>query len=125
MRIPFVPLAVLAAMLFGGSVYGQVLPPPRVVPPPYRSMYTVLPPAGKPIPTPPLASLPYPVPGYQASKLQVWQNYGWTYNGWLRPRIFQVEDSGFWLYNGAPYPYVYTRPGRHFSTIAPAGAPGQ
>jgi hypothetical protein len=123
MRIRFVPFVLLAVLLFSSSARAQGLPPPRVVPPPYRSLYTVLPPAGKPMPTLPLAASPYPVPGYQPSAYQVWQNYGWTYNGWIVPRIYQVNDGGFWLYNGAPFPYVYTMPGRHFSTIAPAAAP--
>jgi hypothetical protein len=75
------------------------------------------------MPTLPLAASPIPVPGYQPSAYQVWQNYGVTYNGWLRPRIFQYGDDGYWLYNGAPYPYVYTWPGRQRPSIAPAGAP--
>jgi hypothetical protein len=85
----------------------------------------VLPPAGRPIPTLPLAASPIPVPGYQPSAYQVWQNYGVTYNGWLRPRIWQTPYDGYgvWLYNGAPYPYVYTHPGRHMPSVAPVGAP--
>lgn len=122
-----IPLALFAAIALAPSdVRAQVLPPPRVVPgqTPYR-LYGVLPPAGKPLPTLPLASLPYPPPGYQPSAYQVWQNYGVTYNGWLRPRIVQspYDGYGYWLYNGAPFPYVYTMPGRHRPSVAPIGAP--
>jgi hypothetical protein len=85
----------------------------------------VLPPHGRPLPTLPLAASPYPPPGYQPSAYQVWQNYGITYNGWLRPRVIQNSAyGGYFLYNGAPFPYVSTMPGRQFQSIAPAGAPG-
>jgi hypothetical protein len=125
MRIRPVPLALLAALVLTGGVHAQVLPPPRVMPPAHPFSSMVLPPAGKPLPTLPLAASPYPPPGYQPSAYQVWQNYGWTYNGWLRPRVMQIGDGGYFLYNGMPYPYVYVMPGRHYSsTIAPAGAPG-
>lgn len=125
--MPFrsVALALFAALaLSQGEARAQVLPPPRVVPEPMNHrLYGVLPPAGKPLPTLPLASLPYPVPGYQPSAYQVWQNYGVTYNGWLRPRIYQTPYGSYWLYNGAPFPYVYTMPGRHMPSVAPVGAP--
>jgi hypothetical protein len=121
MRIRLVPFAFLFVLLSGRGAQAQVLPPPYVPPP--RSML-VLPPAGKPVPTLPLAALPYPPPGYQPSAYQVWQNYGLTYDGWLRPRVIQTGNSGYWLYNGAPFPYVYTSPMSYYSsTIAPSGAP--
>jgi hypothetical protein len=129
-----VALALLAALGLTGAVYAQVLPPPRVVPPvgplppphlaPPLGGVPVMPPAGRPLPPLPLAASPYPVPGYRPSPYQVWQNYGLTYNGWLRPRVIQTPYGGYFLYNGAPYPYVYTRPGRHFDSILPYGAPG-
>ncbi len=122
MRLRPIPLAAFAVFALAHSeARAQVLPPPHVLPPAH--MYGVLPPHGKPIPTLPLAASPYPVPGYQPSAYQVWQNYGVTYNGWLRPRIFQYGDDGYWLYNGAPYPYVYTWPGKQRPSIAPVGAP--
>lgn len=118
-------LALFATIVLAyGEVRAQVLPPPHILPP--GSMVRgVLPPAGRPLPTLPLAALPYPVPGYQPSAYQVWQNYGVTYNGWLRPRIMQMPYDGYgvWLYNGAPYPYVYTRPGEQRPSVAPAGPP--
>lgn len=132
MRIRLIPLAVLAVLLLNNPARAQVLPPPRVLPPagppvqflvrPGVPSPTVLPPHGKPLPPMPLAALPYPVPGYQPSAYQVWQNYGWTYNGWIRPRAMQTANGGYWLYNGAPMPYAYVLPGRLYSsTIAPAG----
>lgn len=135
MRSRFLFFALLAALLCPrGGVQAQVLPPPRVLPPagapqqvivsPFGMTRPVLPPAGKPMPGLPLAASPYPVPGYQPSAYQVWQNYGWTHNGWIRPRVIQTNNGGYWLYNGAPFPYVYVLPGRQFSTIAPASAPG-
>jgi hypothetical protein len=145
MRIRPIPLALFGLLLLRGGVEAQVLPPPRVMPPARPPEQLVLPPtgppvqilipprgitgpvllpAGKPIPTLPLAASPYLPPGYQPSAYQVWQNYGWTYNGWIRPRVFQVGDGGYFLYNGGYFPYVYGLPGRHYSsTIAPAGAP--
>jgi hypothetical protein len=120
-----VSLALLAILVLAHSeARAQVLPPPQILPP--ASMVRgVLPPAGIPMPTLPLAASPFPVPGYRPSAYQVWQNYGVTYNGWLRPAIMQnpFDGYGYWLYNGAPYPYVYTRPGRHMPSIAPVGAP--
>lgn len=134
MHIRPVPLALLLALAASGKAQAQVLPPrqlphlalPSQIPVTPRGIDApVLPPVGKPVPTLPLAALPYPVPGYQPSAMQVWQNYGWTYSGWMRPRVIQMGDMGYWYYNGAPFPYVYTLPGRHYSsTIAPAGAPG-
>jgi hypothetical protein len=125
MRLRPVLLALFAVLaLARGEVRAQVLPPPHILPS-NPMLLGVLPPAGKPVPTLPLAALPYPVPGYQPSAYQVWQNYGVTYNGWLRPRIMQnpYDGYGIWLYNGAPYPYVYTHPGRHMPSVAPLGAP--
>jgi|GEM_PF-1881696 hypothetical protein len=125
MKLPLVWLALfLPIILFPNEARAQVLPPPQVLP--AGSMVRgVLPPAGKPVPTLPLAASPCPVPGYQPSAYQVWQNYGVTYNGWLRPRVVQspYDGYGYWSYNGAPYPYVYTRPGRHMPSVAPLGAP--
>jgi hypothetical protein len=144
MRSRLVPLALFVVLLLNGGAKAQVLPTPQVVPPasprpsivlppagppaqilvPPPTRMLVMPPAGKPLPTLPLAALLYPPPGYRPSAYQVWQNYGWTYNGWMRPRVIQTLNGGYWLYNGAPYPYVYVMPGRHYSsTIAPAGAP--
>jgi hypothetical protein len=127
MRLRPVLLALFAVFALAHSeARAQVLPPPRVLPPAPIPMYGgVLPPAGRPLPTLPLAASPIPVPGYQPSAYQVWQNYGVTYNGWLRPRIVQTPYHGYgvWLYNGAPYPYVYTWPGRHMPSVAPVGAP--
>ena len=119
-----IPLASIAmCLLLGGEVSAQVMPPPRVVPPQNRPPQVVLPPAGRPVPTLPLAASPYPVPGYQPSAYQVWQNYGVNRNGWMVPRIWQTPNGGYWLYNGAPFPYVYTMPGQHFPSVAPTGAP--
>jgi hypothetical protein len=125
MRLRPIVLALFAVFALAHSeVRAQVLPPPRVLAPAPTPLYSgVLPPRGRPVPTLPLAASPIPVPGYQPSAYQVWQNYGVTYNGWLRPRIFQVPQGGYWLYNGAPYPYVYTWPGKHRPSIAPVGAP--
>jgi hypothetical protein len=124
MRLQPVALALFALLaLAGGEARAQVLPPPRVLPPAPIVYGGVLPPPVRPMPTLPLAASPIPVPGYQPSAYQVWQNYGVTYNGWLRPRVFQYDDTGYWLYNGAPYPYVYTWPGKQRPSIAPAGAP--
>jgi hypothetical protein len=129
-----VSLALFVVFVLTGGVHAQVLPPPRAV---QMELYShglggippsmiagVLPPHGRPIPTLPLAASPFPPPGYQPSAYQVWQNYGVTYNGWLRPRIFQTPQGGYWLYNGAPFPYVYTMPERHMPGLAPTGAPG-
>jgi hypothetical protein len=119
-----IPFAVFAVVLFvGGEVRAQVLPPPRAVPPAILPPLVVLPPAGRPVPTLPLAALPYPAPGYQASAYQVWQNYGVNRNGWMVPRVWQFGSDGYWLYNGAPYPYVYTAPGQHFPAVGPSGPP--
>ncbi|MHB1425457.1 MAG: hypothetical protein ACYC3I_19995 [Gemmataceae bacterium] len=126
-------LALFSAFVFCVGVHAQMLPPPRVVPQqlpppllplPPRHTTMVMPPVGKPIPTLPLAASPYPPPGYRPSAYQVWQNYGVTNTGWLRPRVIQVGDSGYWMYNGAPFPYVYTMPGQHMPSAAPSGAPG-
>ena len=38
-------------------------------------------------------------------------------------RVIQTGDCGYWMYNGAPYPYVYVKPGQHWSSIAPAALP--
>ena len=138
-----VPFALFVVLLLSGSAHAQVLPPPHVMPPgsprkpvipppvgapvqilmPPPGTMAVMPPAGKPVPTLPLAALPYPPPGYQPSAYQVWQNYGVTYNGWLRPRVIQTLNSGYFLYNGAPYPYVYVSPLSYYSsTLAPSSA---
>lgn len=128
MSLRLVPLALIATFVLAhGESRAQevLLPPPQILP--HASMVRgVLPPAGRPLPTLPLAASPYPVPGYRPSAYQVWQNYGVTYNGWLRPRIFQspYDGYGYWLYNGMPFPYVYTMPGRHMPSIAPLGVPG-
>jgi hypothetical protein len=134
MRRAAILLALLGLFALScGSVHAQVLPPPRAVqmqmfaPRPFvapNMLAGVLPPHGRPIPSLPLAASPFPPPGYQPSAYQVWQNYGLTYEGWLRPRIMQTPHGGFWLYNGAPFPYSYVMPGHHFQSIAPAGAPG-
>lgn len=145
MRMRSILLVLPTVLVLSNPVRAQVLPPPHAVYParpvgplvqppvgPPVQMFVsprgitapVLPPHGKPIPTLPLAASPYPVPGYQPSAYQVWQNYGWTYNGWMRPRVYQVGDGGYFLYNGGYFPYVYVLPGRHYnSTFAPAGAP--
>jgi len=124
MRFRAVPLVLFVVLgLTNGDVRAQVLPPPRVVQGTIPSLYGVLPPAGKPVPTLPLASLPYAVPGYQPSAYQVWQNYGVTYNGWLRPRIYQTPYGSYWLYNGAPFPWASTMPESHMPSVAPIGAP--
>jgi hypothetical protein len=134
MRLRPVPLALFAALLSSSVASAQELPAPRSVPqqtqapvlvlPPRRPTAQVLPPAGKPIPTMPLAASPYPPAGYRPSAYQVWQNYGVTYNGWLRPRVIQSDLGSYWLYNGAPYPYASTWPGRHMPSIGPLGVPG-
>lgn len=135
MHLRPVPLALLSVLfLTSDSAHAQVLPPPRSVqmelyPPrlvlPPDMTGGVLPPHGKPMSGLPLAASPYPPPGYQPSAYQVWQNYGITYNGWLRPRVFQVGNGGYFLYNGAPYPYVNVMPGSHFPSLVPTGAPGR
>ncbi len=143
MRIRLIPLALLAALLGTSSgIHAQELPPPRLLPLENRSLQPMLPPAGtiappfgmarpvlpppyRPGPVLPLAASPYPPPGYQPSAYQVWQNYTVTYNGWLRPRVIQTPNgSGYFLYNGAPYPYANVMPGRlNGLSIGPAGAP--
>jgi hypothetical protein len=127
MSLRLVTLTSLTVLGLAGAAPAQVLPPPHVLPPanmaPPGFVAPVMPPAGKPLPSLPLAALPYPVPGYRPSAYQVWQNYGLTYNGWLRPRVIQTPQGGYFLYNGAPFPYTYAMPGRHWGSVAPLGAP--
>jgi hypothetical protein len=139
MAVRVITLAVGIALTFqSAALQAQTLPPPRVMPyangsmqppvhlaptilPPTAAIVAVMPPAGRPLNVMPLAASPYPPPGYRPSAYQVWQNYGLTYQGWLRPRVIQVQDSGYFLYNGAPFPYVHVFPGHHFGSVAPAG----
>ncbi len=121
----FLSFSLLAASIFSVAEARaqQQLPPPRAMPAVYQPLRGVLPPAGRPVPTLPLAALPYPVPGYRPSAYQVWQNYGVNRSGWIVPRIWQIDNRGYWRYNGAPFPYVDTMPGRHFPAVGPAGLP--
>ena len=124
MRIRLVPLALVTALVYADGVIGQSLPPPRVLPPENGLAQPVLPPVGGATlfvmpsggrPQPMMAGPPL---GYRPSAYQVWQYYGVTSQGWLRPRVIQVNGGGYYLYNGQPYPYVNVNPGFHFNPIA-------
>ncbi|HEY7153795.1 MAG TPA: hypothetical protein VH575_07530 [Gemmataceae bacterium] len=123
MRSQLVSLALVAAVVCTGDIFAQTLPPPRVLPPEQRPAQPTLPPAGgatlfvMPPPGRPLYPPPLP-PGYRPSAYQVWQYYGLTYQGWLRPRVIQANgSSGYYLYNGYPFP-VNVYPGHHFTPQA-------
>jgi hypothetical protein len=124
MRIQLVPLALVAAVVCTDGAFAQTLPPPRVLPSEQRpAAQPILPPAGgatlfvTPSTGPMLHPSPLP-PGYRPSAYQVWQYYGLTYQGWLRPRVIQANgSSGYYLYNGYPFP-VNVYPGHHFTPQA-------
>jgi hypothetical protein len=113
MRIRLVPLALVTTLVCTSGLFAQSLPPPRVLPPPGGATLFVMPPAGRPLP--PMAG---PPPGYRPSAYQVWQYYGVNYQGWLVPRVIQVQGGGYYLYNGYLFPYVNVYPGEHFNPIA-------
>jgi hypothetical protein len=123
MRIQLVPLALVVAVVCADGAFAQTLPPPRVLPPEQRPAQPILPPAGgatlfvMPSTGPMLHPSPLPPPGYRPSAYQVWQYYGITYQGWLRPRVIQANGSGYYLYNGYPYPYVNVSPEYHFNPM--------
>src|SRR5579885_2744651 len=111
MRLSFAPLAFVTVLVCTEGVLAQTLPPPRVLPPEHRPAPPVLPSAGGAtlFVMPPIGQPLYPSPlppGYRPSAYQVWQYYGLTYQGWLRPRVIQANGSGYYLYNGYPFPYV-------------------
>jgi hypothetical protein len=71
----------------------DVLPQPRVVPGPFLEMYL----------------LPDPPP--QFGRRSVWQMMSPNYKGQMRPTvIYTPSGDGYYLYNGAPYPWTTTRP---------------
>jgi hypothetical protein len=125
MSVRLVPITLVLALGCTESVLAQTLPPPRVLQPEIRPAQPMLPPvggatffampsAGRPLPPMP-PGLP---PGYRPSAYQVWQYYGLSYQGWLRPRVIQANGTGYYLYNGYPFPYVNVYPGEHFMPIA-------
>jgi hypothetical protein len=121
MRSRLLPFALLLALLCASAeAHAQNLPPPRVLPPVNYPLQPVMPPAFHPLPPYgrplPLMYLP-PVP-YRPSATQVWQYYGITYHGYLRPRVIQATQGGYYLYRGYPFPYVHVYPGEHFNPIA-------
>ena len=111
MRTWLVPLALIAALTCTSTVAAQTLPPPRALPSEGGATLYAMPPAGAPLPSMPTA-------GYRPSAYQVWQYYGLTYSGWLRPRVIQVQGGGYYLYNGYLFPYVNVFPGEHFMPLA-------
>jgi hypothetical protein len=122
MRPVLVPLASLVVLTCSTShLSGQTLPPPRPLPSDGAAAQPVLPPVqimpGMPPGAHPLPYLPPGLPpGYRPSAYQVWQGYGLTYQGYLRPRVFQAMYGGYYI-NGYPFPQVHVYPGHHFTPI--------
>jgi hypothetical protein len=123
MGIRLVLLALVTTLVSTAGVFAQSLPPPRVLPPENPPAQPVLPRMGgatlyvMPSAGRPLLPMAGPPPGYRPSAYQVWQYYGLTYHGWLRPRVIQVNGGGYYLYNGYPYPYVNVSPEYHFNPM--------
>jgi hypothetical protein len=64
--------------------------------------------------------MPLPPPGYyRPSAYQVWQYYGVTYNGWMRPRVINTPSGGYYLYRGVPFPWVHNYPGEQILPFPP------
>ncbi len=122
MRSRFLRFASLFALVCAGSqAHAQNLPPPRILLPANPPLQPVMPPAYRPLMPPygrPLPPMPLPPAYYRPSAYQVWQYYGITYSGQLRPRVIQATQGGYYLYRGYPFPYVHVYPGEHFNPIA-------
>jgi hypothetical protein len=104
MRLRFVCLASLLALVCG-SVRASAQPmPPPYVPPPW---VPTMPLAGTPLPPMPLPPVPYRPSAYR------WQYYERNYYGYLRPIVIQTGNGGYYLHNGAPFPWVNVYPGEH------------
>jgi hypothetical protein len=122
MRAVLVPLAsVVLLTCLAGNLPAQTLPPPRPLPSEAPATQPVVPPVGM-VPGMPPPGYPMPYmhpglpPGYRPSAYQVWQGYGLTYQGYLRPRVFQAPYGGYYI-NGYPFPQVHVYPGHHFTPI--------
>jgi hypothetical protein len=65
-------------------------------------------PAPKPVPAPPLLPV---VPGAvqcRVDRYAVWQNYDVDRFGRFRPLVINSPSGAYYLYNGAPYPWLST-----------------
>jgi hypothetical protein len=58
----------------------------------------------------PGAGVPVGVGFYRPNRLDVWQYYGVDRSGRFRPRVALTPEGAFYLYNGAPYPWLTVRP---------------
>ena len=56
------------------------------------------------------ANLPPGVGFPMRNRLDVWQYYAVDRSGYWRPRVALAYPEPFYLYNGAPYPYLPVRP---------------
>jgi hypothetical protein len=62
---------------------------------------------------------------YRPSRYQVWQYYDVTSMGQFRPLVIYGPHDTYYYYNGAPFPWPYTRLGVEFRPLygmdSPAG----
>jgi len=94
----------LVAVSRADEAQPEVLPAPREVP------------AQDVLPQPrvlPMPELPYYVvdPPPQFGRRSVWQMMSPNYMGQMRPSVVvSPNGGGYYLYNGAPYPWINTHP---------------
>jgi hypothetical protein len=89
-RIVFA-VALLSAACARSARAGEPLPPPRPAPPP------------------PIVVV-QPLIITRVSAYEHWQYVGPDRQGRFRPRVVLVGDDAFYVYNGAPYPFVMNHP---------------
>ena len=62
--------------------------------------------------------MPLPPVYYRPSAYAVWQYYGRTYSGFMRPRVIDGAGGGYYLYGGVPFPWVANYPGVNTMPLA-------
>jgi hypothetical protein len=95
--------AALAVVLFVAPVPAADPPPVEMLPPPQA----VLPPPHM-VPPPPMPMELMLFPRH--NRYEVWQYSAVNRYGQWRPRVITTGDEGYYLYNGAPFPWVTTHP---------------
>jgi hypothetical protein len=51
-----------------------------------------------------------PLGFYRPNRLDVWQYYAVDRSGHFRPRVALTPEGAYYMYNGAPYPWLGVRP---------------
>jgi hypothetical protein len=89
--------SILLLLLVVTGVAAEPLPPPVLVPADHPSAVFVYPP---------------PMP-YRVSRYAVWQYYGVNSAGRFVPRVIDGPLGAYYLYSGAPYPWVSNHTGQY------------